>query len=234
MKNEPHYSYGFTLIEMMIASTALCALCLGFGMTIKHQMDSVSLMEDKISSMKLEGDVASLLSDPNACSRTFAGRDVRSNTPIRIRDSSSSITLQGGNQGTRKDNLQVQSIVSSNASITSPNSTGTIDINVSLTRDRSSFNGIDLKPLRVPIFVMVDSNYRVAHCSSDRAVIATRTIATTPSFRNCTHRSSTFNHGTSIHGYRIYQESCEDTYFCLDGIIVPAPLDCRSGRNNGD
>lgn len=240
MSNRTNFSSsGFSLIELVISVTTMSVVGFLVSNLVLEQRSSVNRVEDRFSALALEQEIISLLSNKLNCDASFGGLPLSSSPQtvnLRTFDGNPIISTSGSQS--KFDRLQIQTVNFQNLDALSPNSSGKIVLSISLQRERSIASRGNIKPLSIPIYASVDGGNRISECSANSSFLTNRTISSTPppppEQPGCRHRSSSFSHGEVIQGSRIFSESCHSQYACLYGHIVPAPLDCRSGRNNGD
>lgn len=231
--NYYNHQRGVSLIEVVIFGSIMGVLSLTFSSMVSDNMKNLSELEDRMSVYKLEREIKSLLTDPQSCLRTLGGKNgIAPNGITDIRNPDGSIFISGNDPTNVFENLRVDRIRHVNKNVAGPNSRGEVTIETYLIREKhQKIRRHIFKQINVDVYVEVNGSRQISKCSSHQDLLDQRQIASTPNGKPCSWRSNTFPHGSQINGSRIYFDSCIPTYACLDGVIVPAPSDCRSGRD---
>ncbi len=166
---------GFSLIEIMVATTILAFMSVTIADVIVSQSKNVSYLEDRVSYQNLKQQLSEIFSDSSVCIDTFQGfaipnigvdsasRNKISNPTKVFYDLTSDATNQ-------YDELKIDSVKVRNVSVAGPSSSGDVKILIGIKRKRKGGGGEMFKTVELDRVVDVNASKKIINCIDPNAV----------------------------------------------------------------
>lgn len=158
---------GFSIIELVIASSIMAFLSLAMSSLFIQQKNSISELEDQLEKVELVRNLETILKNGLACQLTLAGVVIPSsgNSNIaNLRDGSGAVIYSSN---TIANNLQIGQMSVTNDTVPGPSSSGFVDVTMPVSRVK---NGVSFKPIQLKINVTVNAARAVTSCSASTSL----------------------------------------------------------------
>lgn len=167
-------SKGFSLIEILVSVAVLGVVSLGLASMISNQMQAVAYVEDQLEKSQIERAIESVLTDYNACGKSFENLQIPANASQnrnvgQLKDMSDQVMIRSN---TQNEKLRVLQMRLRNVSVSTTTGGGTVELEVPLARTRKGGGPDVFKPLKFTFQVAIDASRRVLSCSSARAGVS--------------------------------------------------------------
>lgn len=155
-------SKGFSMIELIVATTILSFLSLSIATLMLEQKKSISLLEDQLQKVELVRNLETILRNGLACQQTLSGVVIPVSGTTNVTDlkDNSGAIIYSSNTDNQK--LRIGQITVANSSVPGPSSSGFVDIQIPIS---SLFRGLAFKSIQMKVNVTVDAGRAVTSCS---------------------------------------------------------------------
>lgn len=157
---------GMTLIQVMVAATVMSILGFYVSDLILSQTQMVVYLEDQLEKVEIDRNFESILKNHDSCQNTLQGTQlsVSSNTsqPVAgLRDGSGNFIYESNKESGK---LALGQMVVVNESVTTPASSGFVNLVLPVSRTRKGQGVSQFRSLEHRVSVVVDNNMRVTSC----------------------------------------------------------------------
>lgn len=174
MKNNSIYNQnGFSIIQVLVASTVASFIGLGISSQVINQSQNISYQEDRFSHQNFGKELRALLGDQDSCQNTInnlvvpAAPNAATNL-TEIRDSADQVVYNTTNRNTF-EGLRIRSIQLKNQDISGALTQGRALVEIQVERARAPA-GLDNQVMRTIVLekqVTIDGSRRVTSCLDD-------------------------------------------------------------------
>ncbi len=164
---------GFSIAQMVVASSVMSVIGLGLTGMIQNQAKTVFYLEDQMSHQNFKKELETLLLDNGICGVSLFGKTLptalvsaspSSGTDFSIINPSGAVLFNPADTDKNSfDNLIVDQIKMQNIDVTNPLVGGNVNLQISIRRKRGSSNQA-LKNVNIVKLVTLDASWNVQTC----------------------------------------------------------------------